>query len=152
MQSKHFKEEEQAVRQDSEHHSLHLLVLNSYAAVFVFVFHLISWATIFSCTLSVALTIYTYYKTNGIEDGFDGNTMSWILLTFAVITPIGSTITMAFTRRENALQSVSILRSTFLELYTSYAIWGWDYSPGDTVTNGRSKVGRKSPIHFKNLP
>jgi hypothetical protein len=138
------KAEEQAVLEAAEHHSFHLLLLNCYAAVFVFCFHLISWSTLFSCALCVAMTIYTYYKTNDDTDHFDGNTMSWILLTFAVITPIGSAISMAFRRRENALQSVSTLRSTFLQLYTSHAIWGWDYTPGDTVINGRSKVGMNS--------
>jgi hypothetical protein len=133
------EQDENTVRKVADHNSFYLLLLNSYAAVFVFVSHLISWATIFSSALCVGLTIYTYYVTQD-NYSFDGNTMSWVLFTFAVITPIGSTIAMAFTRRENALQNISALRSTFLQLYTSYSIWGWDYTPGNVTENGRTKV------------
>jgi hypothetical protein len=135
-----FKVEEQDVRRAAEHHSFYLMWLNCYAAVFVFCFHLISWSTLFSCTLGVTFTLYTYYETIDRVDRFNGNSMSWILLSFAVVTPIGSAISMAFRRRENALQSLSTLRSTFLQLYTSHAIWGWDYTPGDALVNGRTKV------------
>jgi hypothetical protein len=121
---------------------LYFVGINTYASLLIFTRHLICYESIISIVMSVGLTIYLYYETQH-DDTFHGNTMSWVLLTFAVITPIGSSITMAYKRRENALQCISTLRSTFIQLYTSYSIWGWDYQPAtcsETTINGRTKV------------
>jgi hypothetical protein len=132
--------DEITVRKDSHHdHSLYMLVLNTYSSIFIFLYHLISPESVFSIILSVGLTVYTYYKTQD-NDTFDGSVMSWTLLSFAVITPIGAAVTMAFSRRELALVNISLLRSLFVEIYTSHSVWGWDYTPGNTSVNGRAKV------------
>jgi hypothetical protein len=121
-------------------HSIYLLFVNTYSSIFIFLFYLISLESILSIILSVGLTIYVYYAIENDDNTFDGSIMSWTLLSFAVITPIGAAVSMAFRRRELALNNISLLRSTFMELYTSYSIWGWDYIPGNTSINGRTKV------------
>jgi hypothetical protein len=51
--------------------------------------------------------------------------MNWILLSFAVITPMNSSITLAFRRREDALKSLMVFRSTLSQLFSAHAIWDW---------------------------
>lgn len=132
-------------RKSCQYKSIYWLCVNTYASMCIFVLHLISYETIFSALLSVGLTLYLYFSIIQDDDdnvSFNGNTMNWVLLTFAVITPIGATIQMVFTRRENALLQISTLRSTLIQLYNSYAIWGWDYRPYGTSNshmNGRTK-------------
>jgi hypothetical protein len=128
--------------------SIYLLFLNTYSSLGIFILHLISYESIISILLSVGLTMYIHFlilNDDDNHDDFNGNSMNWVLLTFAVITPIGAAIQMVFTRRENALLQISTLRSTMIQLYNSYTIWGWDYQPyNDTDllrnhTNGRTK-------------
>ena len=133
------EDDEAAARKKAASNILYLLLVNTYSAVFVFVFHLISLESLISICLSVGLTIYTYNETK-YDDSYQGATMNWVLLSFAVITPIGAALTMAFSRREMALQQIAILHSTFLELYTSHAIWDWDFAPGNLLESGRTKV------------
>jgi hypothetical protein len=126
--------DELQVRHDSKHNWLYTVTLDSYAAFFVFVRHLICIESLISIGLSVGLTIYIYGL---IEDdnNFDGNTMNWVLLSFAVITPITSSIRMAFSRRELALTQIATLRATFVELYTAHAIWDWGKESGRKKSN-----------------
>lgn len=133
--------------------SIYLLFLNTYSSLGIFILHLISYESIISILLSVGLTLYIHFlilndddNNNRDDDDFNGNSMNWVLLTFAVITPIGAAIQMVFARRENALLQISTLRSTMIQLYNSYAIWGWDYQPYNNETdllqnqtNGRTK-------------
>mmetsp|Transcript_3517 Transcript_3517/g.5366 ORF Transcript_3517/g.5366 Transcript_3517/m.5366 type:complete len:276 (+) Transcript_3517:509-1336(+) len=51
--------------------------------------------------------------------------MSWTLLSFAVITPMTSSIRMAFSRREVALSHLSVVKSTLLSIYSAHACWNW---------------------------
>mmetsp|Transcript_25977 Transcript_25977/g.60310 ORF Transcript_25977/g.60310 Transcript_25977/m.60310 type:complete len:203 (-) Transcript_25977:1443-2051(-) len=56
---------------------------------------------------------------------WDGGSMSWVLLSFAVIFPMSASIQMAFARRERALKRMAIFRSTLTKLYGSHACWDW---------------------------
>lgn len=51
--------------------------------------------------------------------------MNWVLLSFAVVTPMSASIAMAFRRREQALRELSELRATLLEIYSAHASWDW---------------------------
>lgn len=62
--------------------------------------------------------------------------MSWVLLSFTVIFPMSTSLGMAFSRREDALKHLSIVRSTFLQLYSAHASWDWPLKGG--------KSGRKA--------
>jgi hypothetical protein len=131
--------EEDFARKSAAKNPVYLLLVNSYSAVVVFAFHLVSLESWISIVLSVGMTLYTYYKTID-NSAFEGTTMSWVLLSFAVIAPIGSALTMAFTRRDMALQQTAVLRSTFLQLYIAHAIWDWNVVVGGVTESGRSKV------------
>lgn len=129
--------DESSARLNAKHNSVYLVWINSYSAMAVFVFYLVSLESWISISLSVGTTILTYSRTMGNEN-FDGNTMNWTLLSFAVIAPIGSALTMAFSRREMALQQTAFLRSTFFQLYLAHSIWDWNV--GATAESGREKV------------
>ena len=121
---KKLRDLEELARAESRHSTLFLFLINGYAAFSVFFLHLISLETIFSALLSVSLTIVTYYKTED-KSGWDGSTMEWILLSFAIVTPMSASLGMAFTRRESALRYIAIIRSTLVELYGAHAVWDW---------------------------
>jgi hypothetical protein len=121
--------DELQVRHDMKHNWLYLVTLDSYAAFFVFIRHLICIESLISIGLCVGLTIYIYGRVDN-NNNFDGNTMNWVLLSFAVITPITSAIRMAFSRRELALTQMATLRATFVELYSAHAIWDWGKESG----------------------
>lgn len=59
------------------------------------------------------------------NDHFDGSSLDWVLLSFAVITPMATSIGMAFSRRERALAHLVAIRATVLEIYSSHACWDW---------------------------
>ena len=63
--------------------------------------------------------------------------MNWIVLSFAVITPMSAAITMAFNRREQALGHLAVFRATLLNLYSAHAIWDWA-KPNKKSTTGRA--------------
>ena len=87
-----------------------------------------------SVVLSVVVTVYLYYETD--EQSFDGSSLNWVLLTFAVVTPMITSVRLAFTRRENALASLARLRTNSIKLYGAHV--GWDFDYNDNGTTGRS--------------
>jgi len=48
-----------------------------------------------------------------------------IILGFAVVTPMTSTLAMAFRRREQALYEISRVRSFSFQIYLAHALWDW---------------------------
>ena len=74
----------------------------------------------------MALTVYLYETTSDDEE-FRGDALDWVLLSFAVITPISATINMAFQRRERALVEMASFRASCTSLYQAHALWGWNW-------------------------
>jgi hypothetical protein len=70
----------------------------------------------------------------------DGSIMSWVLLSFAVITPMSASIGMAFIRREQALSQVCIFRSTLLSIYSAHAVWDWDKASAKEPTGRAART------------
>ena len=82
------------------------------------------------------VTVYLYHETD--EQSFDGSSFNWVLLTFAVVTPMITSVRLAFTRRENALASLARLRTNAIKLYGAHA--GWDFQfDNENGTTGRSR-------------
>lgn len=52
--------------------------------------------------------------------------MDWVLLGFAVVTPLSLTIGIAFRRRERALIEVAKFRSFAFQLFLAHSLWDWD--------------------------
>ncbi|CAJ1962366.1 unnamed protein product [Cylindrotheca closterium] len=98
--------------------------VNMYAAVLVFISLLTSVESLVSIGLSVYLTIYAFHQLDD-NDALDGSTMSWVLLSFAVITPVSSAISMAFTRRDMALNHMSLIKATIMHIYSAHCCWDW---------------------------
>jgi hypothetical protein len=51
--------------------------------------------------------------------------MDWVLLSFAVITPLSAAISMSFTRREQANNQIANFKATMIHLYSSHLCWDW---------------------------
>lgn len=129
--SERLYEEEVRARKHAKHNAIYLLVLNTIAAMFVFALHLFSLESLLSIGLSVGFTMFIYYQTDD-NGSFDGSVMNWVLLSFAVITPLAAAVTMAFNRREQALSNIANVRATSLQLYSAHAVWDWGWKPNGT--------------------
>ena len=100
-------------------HVVGAAIVNMISAFFIFVLYLISLESLLSLALCISLTIYTYNIAK-FDPTFDGNTMSWTLLTFAVITPLSASIGMAFTRREGMFRMTCITLSAYSDQNIPY--------------------------------
>eukprot|EP00977_Amphora_coffeiformis_P006919 scaffold1508_cov178-Amphora_coffeaeformis.AAC.27 len=105
----------------------YLLFLGNIAALKVMGFYLITLETIVTCLLTVGLTLYWYFEYKD-DDTWNGGGMDFILLAFAVTSPISAAIGMAFQRRERALIAISDFRSFSYHLFCAHAFWDW--TPG----------------------
>eukprot|EP00956_Cyclotella_meneghiniana_P012371 scaffold17601_cov57-Cyclotella_meneghiniana.AAC.1 len=130
---KECKTEEDHVRNIARHYMPTIFVMNLYAAFKVFFTMLLNIESLLALALTVGFTLYGYHMVLlqeeqatqlGMEYNWNG-TLPTVLLSFAVITPISSSITMAFTRRENALVSLAKFRSSAYNLYLGHATWDW---------------------------
>jgi hypothetical protein len=59
------------------------------------------------------------------DPSVDGSIMDWVLLSFAVITPLSVAIRMSFTRREQANNQIANFKATMIHLYSSHLCWDW---------------------------
>jgi hypothetical protein len=124
-------EEEVRAREHAKHNALYLILINEISAMIVFALHLFSFESLLSIGLSVGFTMLIYYHTE--DNGtFDGSAMNWVLLSFAVITPLAAAVTMAFKRREQALFNIATMRTTAIELYAAHSVWDWGWKPNGT--------------------
>jgi hypothetical protein len=71
---------------------------------------------------------------NDEKDSWEGSGMDWIVLGFAVVTPLTVTITLAFQRRERALIEIARVKSFCFQIYLGHTIWDWESG------NGRRKA------------
>lgn len=96
---------------------------------------------IVSTCLSAALTAGLYKTTN---ENFNGDAIDWVLLSFAVITPISAIINMAFNRRERALVEIASFRASCIALYQSHAMWGWNWKENISGRPETMKLDKKA--------
>ncbi|KAL7500656.1 hypothetical protein ACHAWT_009888 [Skeletonema menzelii] len=122
------EDEEKYVRSKVENRPMILVLIGYYTALKIFVLYLISWSSVVACALSVGLTIH-WYKTI-LERSADGTFVSigmdWVILGFAVVTPLSLSVNISFRRRERALIEISKFRSFAFQLLLSHAVWDWD--------------------------
>ena len=81
--------------------------------------------SLFFVVYTCLLLVYLYIILQKRDPLWDGENMSWVLLSFAVITPMLASLQMAFSRRETAMLHISRFRSTCTMLYSSHATWDW---------------------------
>jgi hypothetical protein len=84
---------------------------------------------IVSCTLTSALTVY-WYRHHVNDPDWDGNSINFILVAFTLTAPMTAALTMAFTRREQALHMIADFRSFSYHLYLAHALWDWEDAVG----------------------
>ena len=129
------EEEEMDVRDNAMKNPWQILIVGGIAAVKVFGVYLITLDTIFSMVLSIALTCYWYF-TQSPSTGWSGGGMDWVLLGFAVVTPLSLAIGIAFRRRERALIDIARFRSFSYQIYLAHSLWDWGKPPnGRAATN-----------------
>jgi hypothetical protein len=124
--------EEMDVREHAMKNPCQILIVSGIAAVKVFGVYLITLDTILSMVLSIALTCYWYF-TQSPSTGWNGGGMDWVLLGFAVVTPLSLAIGIAFRRRERALIDIARFRSFSYQIYLAHSLWDWGKPP-----NGRA--------------
>lgn len=129
------------------------------ASIFAFIMYLITVETILCCALTISLTVVWFNRYgNGDGNTWNGGGMDWVVLGFAVVTPITVTIGLAFRRRELALLHITRLRSSAFQIYLSHTLWDWakvDFTTtapstssstesfnNQNSTNGMNKTGR----------
>ena len=106
-----------------------LLVLANLADLKVMGYFLVTWKTILSCALTVGLTCYWYFTY--LDDlSWSGGNLDFILVAFAVVSPISVALGMAFTRRERALIAIADFRSFSYHLYLAHCTWDWPDNGG----------------------
>ena len=101
-----------------------LFILNTYSHIKIYVTMLIRLESIVGVLLTVGATLIAYYYYPSDDAEWNGNLPS-VLLSFAVITPLGQSITMGYTRRESALKSLASYRSAVYQLYVAHSSWDW---------------------------
>ena len=73
---------------------------------------------------------YNFFSQDN-TDKLSGTGMDWVLLGFAVITPLLLSVGIAFRRRERALVEIAKFRSFAYQLLLSHCIWDWGLPPDD---------------------
>jgi hypothetical protein len=71
-----------------------------------------------------------WYNHHVNDDDWDGNSINFILVAFTLTAPMTAALTMAFTRREQALNMIADFRSFSYHLYLAHALWDWDDATG----------------------
>jgi len=109
------------------------------ANLLVLICYLITIETVVSVGLTVGLTFYFHHIKKDNNDAFNGGTIDFVFLGFAVITPITVSLGLAFGRREQALREIRIIRSCCFQMYNAHAIWNWNVK--DPESSGRVEAG-----------
>eukprot|EP00970_Alexandrium_tamarense_P002223 scaffold316_cov188-Alexandrium_tamarense.AAC.15 len=105
--------EEMEAREKTETRPLVLFIVGYWTALKIFLYYLISMSSV----LTIALDTSNKLSAGG---------MDWVLLGFAVVTPLSLTIGIAFRRRERALIEVAKFRSFAFQLFLAHSLWDWD--------------------------
>jgi hypothetical protein len=63
------------------------------------------------------------------NESLSASGMDWLLLGFAVVTPLSLMIGITFRSRERALIEIAKFRSFAFQLLLAHYIWDWDVPP-----------------------
>lgn len=142
------EEEEKYARAKVENRPFVLVLFGYYTACKIFFLYLISLSSIITCALSVGLTVHWYYVI--LERLKDGNFitigMDWVILGFAVVTPLSLSVSISFRRRERALIEISKFRSFAFQLLLAHAVWDWEKDGGKANVRGIDWLGHTDEV------
>jgi len=130
-------EAEDFARKTAESRRPVLFLSNTSSALVVFGTCIFTYESMLSVCLSVAMTCYVYFV--HVQDTTLTFSMDWVLLGFAVVTPMSISIGLAFKRRENALRNIALFRSCAFQVFLAHASWDW----GNVCDSGRLKATDK---------
>lgn len=119
--------ESNALKISSHKSKVFVFLWDLYSAFRLFGVLLISMETFVGCALTIGATLLAYYMSPKVavsEEQWDG-TLPTILLSFATVTPLIQSISMAFNRREAALRGLASYRSAMYHIYMAQASWDW---------------------------
>ena len=74
-----------------------------------------------------------WYTHHSHDNNWDGNSLNFILVAFTLTAPMTAALTMAFTRREQALMFIADFRSFSYHLYLAHALWDWEDANGGRI-------------------
>ena len=74
-----------------------------------------------------------WYNHHSDDSNWNGNSLNFILVAFTLTAPMTAALTMAFTRREQALILIADFRSFSYHLYLAHALWDWEDSNGGRI-------------------
>src|SRR6056300_1352600 len=142
------EEDEEYARAKVENRPFVLVLLGYYTACKIFFLYLISLSSIITCALSVGLTVHWYYVI--LERLTDGNFvnigMDWVILGFAVVTPLSLSVSISFRRRERALIEISKFRSFAFQLLLAHAVWDLEKDGGKANVRGIDWLGHTDEV------
>ena len=72
--------------------------------------------------------------------------MDWVILGFAVVTPLSLSVSISFRRRERALIEISKFRSFAFQLLLSHAVWDWEKDGGKANVLGIDWVAHTDEV------
>jgi len=88
------------------------------------------------------LTLFWHRKERDNYDNgnFKGSSINFVLVGFAVVSPITISIKLAFRRREQALYEIRRIRTCCFQIYHSQGIWDWKGRDSGTHGGGRDEA------------
>mmetsp|Transcript_7843 Transcript_7843/g.11370 ORF Transcript_7843/g.11370 Transcript_7843/m.11370 type:complete len:697 (+) Transcript_7843:154-2244(+) len=136
---------ESVVRKEALLNPFRLLLLGIIGSLKVMGLYLVTIETFLTCGLTIGLTMYWYdHHTENSE--WSGGGLDFVLLAFAVTTPISAAIGMAFTRRERALVAIANFRSFSYHLFCAHCMWDW--STSDSNQTGREQASSLQQVDW----
>jgi hypothetical protein len=115
-----------------------IMFLGIESALKVMSYFLITLETVIITVITVGLTCFWYFRYRG--DSTWRASLDFILLAFAVVSPISAAIAMAYTRRERALITIGDLRSSAYSLYLAHCTWDWPENGGRAGAEARGDI------------
>ena len=99
--------------------------------------------TLLGCVLTLCFFFIHYSSEPDGNGSWSGQAMDWTVLSMAVVFPISTAISIAFSRRDQALSEVTALLAQVKHLYTAIYTWraksterGWVRSLTLVMRNG----------------
>lgn len=124
------EDDEKYARSKVERRPIVLVVIGYYTALKIFAYYLISLNSLLTVGISVGLTVYWHGMMVQDPTGqLTGSGMDWVLLGFAVITPLSLSVGISFRRRERGLIEIAKFRSFSYQLFLAHCIWDWGTPP-----------------------
>jgi hypothetical protein len=119
--------ESNALKISSHKSKAFVFIWDLYSAFKLFGVLLISMETFVGCALTIGATLLAYYMSpkHLVNAGEWDGTLPTLLLSFATVTPLIQSISMAFNRREAALRALASYRSAMYHVYMAQASWDW---------------------------